>query len=149
MTRETITLARSTAPPAERAAPLRILILNWRDIRHPAAGGAERVTYEMARRWGEWGHHVTWFAASFPGAAGRETIDGIDVWRAGSQATVHWQAFRHYRRHFEGRFDVIVDEVNTLPFFTPLYAREPAVLVEERHYQLRNGRRTDDHLCST
>jgi glycosyltransferase involved in cell wall biosynthesis len=115
--------------PAESVTPLRILILNWRDIRHPSAGGAERVTFEMARRWRQWGHEVTWFAASFPGAAGRETIDGIDVWRAGSQATVHWQAFRHYRRFFRGRFDVIVDEVNTIPFFAPLYARAPVVLL--------------------
>lgn len=107
---------------------LRILILNWRDIKHPRAGGAERTTYEAARRWVAWGHQVTWFAGSFPGAPDRETVDGIEVWRRGSQATVHWHAFRAYRRHFRGRFDVIVDEVNTIPFFTPLYVREPAVM---------------------
>jgi glycosyltransferase involved in cell wall biosynthesis len=129
MTDETSTREDTAALPTGRAAPLRILILNWRDIRHPAAGGAERVTFEMARRWREWGHEVIWFAASYPGAAKRETIDGIDVWREGSQATVHWQAFRHYRRFFRGRFDVIVDEVNTIPFFTPLYARAPVVLL--------------------
>ncbi|MHA1280146.1 MAG: hypothetical protein ACTSQ8_23375 [Candidatus Helarchaeota archaeon] len=38
---------------------MKILILNWRDIKHPAAGGAEAVTYEIAKRWVQWGNEVT------------------------------------------------------------------------------------------
>jgi len=30
---------------------MKILIMNWRDIKHPAAGGAEELTFEVARRW--------------------------------------------------------------------------------------------------
>jgi hypothetical protein len=46
----------------------RIVILNWRDITHPRAGGAERVTHEIARRWVAWGQQVTLFCASYQGA---------------------------------------------------------------------------------
>ncbi len=106
----------------------RILILNWRDISHPRAGGAEKVTHEIARRWAQWGHHVTQFSALYPGAAPEEEIDGVRVLRAGRQATVHWEAFRGYRRRLLGCCDVIVDEVNTIPFFAPMYAREPVVM---------------------
>ncbi len=106
----------------------RILILNWRDISHPRAGGAEKVTHEIARRWAQWGHHVTQFSALYPGAASEEEIDGVRILRAGRQDTVHWEAFRGYRRRLLGCCDVIVDEVNTIPFFAPMYAREPVVM---------------------
>lgn len=106
----------------------RVLILNWRDIRHPAGGGAEKVTHEIARRWVAWGHQVTLFCASFPGAAAEENIDGVHVIRRGRQATVHWEAYRYYHHYLRGKYDVIIDEVNTIPFFTPLYVREPVIM---------------------
>src|SRR5712692_1233155 len=78
-------------------AKLRILILNWRDVRHPRAGGAEFHTHELALRLMQGGAEVEWFAASFPGAAKSEIIDGVRVVRRGRQWTVHLRAFQHYR----------------------------------------------------
>jgi glycosyltransferase involved in cell wall biosynthesis len=48
--------------------------------------------------------------------------------RAGNQFTVHWAAFRRYSKQLKGRFDLVVDEVNTIPFFTPLWADVPSVM---------------------
>jgi glycosyltransferase involved in cell wall biosynthesis len=103
---------------------MHIAIFNWRDVNHPQAGGAEVVTYEVAHRWAADGHRVTWLAASFPGAPTRETLDGVEIVRQGRQYTVHWHAWRFYRRELRGRVDVVIDQVNTIPFFTPLYVRE-------------------------
>jgi len=108
--------------------PRHILMLNWRDITHPQGGGAETVTHQIARRWVEWGHQVTLFCASYPGSQAEERIDGVRVVRRGRQQTVHWEAYRFYRKEPRGRYDVIVDQVNTIPFFAPLYAREPVVM---------------------
>ncbi len=105
-----------------------IVILNWRDIKNPSGGGAEKVTHEIARRWVDWGHRVTLFCAAYPGALSEETIDGVCVIRRGSQRTVHWEAYRYYKAHFRGHCDLIIDEINTVPFFAPLYAREPVVM---------------------
>jgi glycosyltransferase involved in cell wall biosynthesis len=102
---------------------MKILILNWRDRKNPKAGGAEVVTEEMASRWVAWGHEVTLFTAAFPGALPEEVINGVQIIRRGGQATVHWQAFRHYRKHWRGHFDVVIDEINTIPFLTPLYVK--------------------------
>jgi len=49
--------------------------------------------------------------------------DGVHFVRAGSQLTVHWEAFHRYRN--DPRFDCVVEEINTIPFFTPLYLRAP------------------------
>jgi len=54
----------TTAPTAlSRLAGTRVLVLNWRDVRHPQAGGAEQYMHQIARRWVASGAHVTWFTA--------------------------------------------------------------------------------------
>jgi glycosyltransferase involved in cell wall biosynthesis len=106
---------------------MKILILNWRDIKHPAAGGAEVVTFEVAKRWVQCGHEVTWFAAGFQNGLTEEKLEGIEIIRRGKQFTVHYEAFRYYQQHWRGHFDVVIDEINTIPFFTPLYVREKKV----------------------
>ncbi len=108
---------------------LRILILNWRDSRHPHAGGAEFHTHELARRLVQDGNEVEWFTASFPGASREEMIDGIRIVREGRQWTVHLRAFQHYRRRLRGQFDAVIDQINTIPFFTPLWAGIPVFVM--------------------
>ena len=58
---------------------MKILILNWRDIKNPRAGGAEVLTHEMAKGWVQAGHNVTFFTASFKGAKPEEVLDGVNV----------------------------------------------------------------------
>lgn len=107
---------------------MKILIFNWRDIKNPKAGGAEVVTHECAKRWVKEGdHEVILFTAEFPGCRKTEEIDEVKVIRAGRQYSVHWHAFRRYRKTFKGKYDLVIDEINTIPFFTPLYAHEPVI----------------------
>jgi glycosyltransferase involved in cell wall biosynthesis len=86
------------------------------------------VTFEIARRLVHEGNYVEWFSATFPGGAPEETLDGVRIIRKGRQWTVHWAAYRRYRRVLSQQFDVVVDEVNTIPFFTPLWAGIPSVM---------------------
>jgi glycosyltransferase involved in cell wall biosynthesis len=55
-------------------------------------------------------------------------MDGVHIVRAGRQWTVHWSAFRRYRRKLSLHFDLVIDEVNTIPFFTPLWSDIPVVM---------------------
>jgi glycosyltransferase involved in cell wall biosynthesis len=100
---------------------VRILISNWRDCKHPKAGGAEVLTEHVARWWVAWGHEVTLFTAAFPGGLAEETVEGVRIVRRGSEVSVYWEAFRFYSAEARNHYDFIVDEINALPFFTPLY----------------------------
>ncbi len=108
---------------------MKILILNWRDIKNPASGGAEVLTHEMAKRWVKWGHEVTQFSSFFNGAEKEELVDGVRIIRKGNPdaryllASVHFMAFWFYRKHFRNKFDVVIDEIHGIPFFTPLYIK--------------------------
>lgn len=108
---------------------MRLLILNWRCPLHPRAGGAEYLTHEIAKRLVANGHDVEWFSASFPGAKPQEDLDGVRIIRAGRQWTVHLHAFLRYFRGLRGRFDAVIDEVNTIPFLTPLWADVPVFML--------------------
>lgn len=106
---------------------MRILIFSWRDTKNPRGGGAEFITHQCAKYWIEKGNKVTLFTSSFPGYKESETIDGVEIIRTGIEKNIVWWAFRYYKKYFRNKFDIIVDEINTIPFFTPLYAREKKV----------------------
>lgn len=108
---------------------MKILILSWRDIKGPFAGGAEVFTFENAKRWVSAGHEVTWFTSGFGDNPKEEVVEGIKIVRRGSEKSVHYQAFLHYRKFFKGKFDLVIDEINTIPFFTPLYIKERKIVL--------------------
>lgn len=112
------------------AHPLRILILNWRDLAHPRAGGAEVLTHEHARRLVDRGHEVTMFTAAASGVAPEDLSDGIEIVRHGGPVTTRLHARRWYReqRRHGRTFDVVVEEINTLPYFAARFASAPTVL---------------------
>ena len=100
---------------------MRILILNWRDIKNPGAGGAEILTHEMAKKWVAWGHEVTQISAKYKNAKDEENIAGIRIIRIGSWWSVHFLTFIYYLNNLRNKTDVIIDEVHGLPFFVALY----------------------------
>jgi glycosyltransferase involved in cell wall biosynthesis len=106
---------------------MNILILNWRDVKHPKSGGAELVTMEHAKGWVLQGHAVTWVTAGYEGAKSDEIVDTVRfVRRAGSQ-TIYLFAPIFLLLHAR-EYDVIVDEVHGFPFFSPLFTRKPVVV---------------------
>ena len=106
----------------------RVLILNERDPCNPKAGGAEIHVSEIFRRLVARGFEVTLATSRFPGAAPRDEVDGLRVWRLGGLPTYYlraaWTCARETRR---GRFDVVVECLNKLPFYAPVYSAAPVL----------------------
>ncbi len=103
---------------------MKILWLSWKDIKHPWAGGAERISFGLMKRLVKSGHELTLFTSTFDGCRALEKIEGVNVVRDGGRYTVYLKAFNYYRKKAKGKFDLIVDEINTIPFFSPLYVKE-------------------------
>jgi glycosyltransferase involved in cell wall biosynthesis len=102
--------------------PLRILVCNWRDLAHPLAGGAEVYTNAVAREWVLQGHSVTWFCSRVAGRPSLEIVNGVSVIRRGGRHTAYRRARQYFERQGLGRFDLIIDEVNTRPFGASAWA---------------------------
>ena len=103
----------------------RILILNWRDITHMYAGGAEVYVHEIAKIWVASGNHVTLFCGNDGKQSRYENIDGINIVRRGGFYLVYVWAFLYYVLRFRGKYDIVVDCENGIPFFAPLYVGKP------------------------
>jgi glycosyltransferase involved in cell wall biosynthesis len=101
---------------------LKILFFNWRCWLNPAMGGAEVFTREILTRWAEAGHDVTLFTAEFPDCKREEILDRVKIVRSGGRFSVYREAKKFYANRFRAEgFDVVVDEINTRPFFAPKF----------------------------
>lgn len=107
---------------------LNILIFNWKDLAHPAAGGAEVYTEGFARELVARGHSVTLFVAAVAGRPAEEFVGGVRVIRRGGRIGVYRAARRYWKHEGHAEFDVVIDEVNTRPFLTPRYVRNVPVV---------------------
>jgi glycosyltransferase involved in cell wall biosynthesis len=107
---------------------LRVLVLSWRDGRHPEAGGAEVFLERVTRRLAENGHEVTVQTARYPGSLARETVDGRHYVRRGGRFSVYPHGMRAAAAG-RRRYDAILDIQNGVPFWSPLVTRVPVVTV--------------------
>ncbi len=105
---------------------MNILILNWRDTKNPKSGGAEIVTMEHAKAWVKKRHSVTWFTSEFENSKSQEKIQGVNIVRRGSFLTVYLYAPFFYLSA-RGGFDVVIDEIHGIPFFTPFFVKKPKI----------------------
>ena len=115
----------------------RVLILNWRDTKHTWAGGAEAYVHEIAKSLKKQGMSIVIFCGNDQKSKRRETIDGIYIIRRGGQFTVYIWSFIYYFFRFRGKFDVVIDSENGIPFFSPIYADAPVIgLVHHVHREI-------------
>ena len=109
---------------------MKILALNWRDMHHPEAGGAEVHLHEILSNLARWGHETTQLSSGFPGGASEDEIDGVRILRRGRWYDANFTLPLFARRLLKGeRFDVVLEDINKLPFFMPLYTKVPVVPV--------------------
>jgi glycosyltransferase involved in cell wall biosynthesis len=109
---------------------LRILLVNWQDRENPQAGGAEAHLHEIFGRLASRGHDVSLLCGGWPGCEPRATLDGIQLDRVGTRVTFRLLARRGYRQHLARRpFDVLVEDINKIPLYTPWWGSVPVVAV--------------------
>jgi glycosyltransferase involved in cell wall biosynthesis len=119
----------ATEPGAERRRArarrdhARILVVNWRDLENPEAGGAEVFTHEVAKQWVAQGNEVTLLTSGFRGAPAAAEVDGVRVRRLGRLRTGSFHALVQRELMRVRDFDVVVESINTLAFLTPLWRR--------------------------
>ncbi len=108
--------------------PLRLLVINWQDRRNPQAGGAEVHLHEIFGRLAARGHDVRLLVSGWADGSVREVVDGMRVFRAGRRHTfpVHLRSLYESACHGTG-IDLVVEDINKLPLYAPLWARKPVV----------------------
>ena len=101
---------------------MRILLVNWQDRENPQAGGAEIHMHEIFGRLASAGHEVTLLCGGWPGSPPHARLDGIEVHRVGTRHSFPLLAHRYFDRVFGDvapSLDVLVEDVNKIPLYTP------------------------------
>jgi len=107
---------------------MRILVVNWQDRENPQGGGAETHLHETFGRLAARGHEVVVLCSGFAGAPARTELDGMEVVRTGRRYTFSLHARRTFERELRRRaFDVVVEDLNKVPLFTPRWRAAPVV----------------------
>jgi cellulose synthase/poly-beta-1,6-N-acetylglucosamine synthase-like glycosyltransferase/glycosyltransferase involved in cell wall biosynthesis/O-antigen/teichoic acid export membrane protein len=107
----------------------RILFFNWYCVRHKYAGGAEYYLHNIAKSLVKKGHSVTFFCGNDGKLPSSEIIDGVQIVRHGGLFTVSIWGFIYYITKFKHYYDVVIDSAKGVPFFTPLYVKQPVISV--------------------
>jgi glycosyltransferase involved in cell wall biosynthesis len=108
---------------------MNILVVSWRDPKHPNAGGAEQVMHEHVKGWIKAGHKISLFSSRVKSLPKEETYEGVKIIRRGDQYLgVKVKAFFFWLKN-KNNFDFVVDQFHGIPFFTPLYVKKPKLAV--------------------
>ena len=67
-----------------------VVIMAWRDIKHPQAGGAEVYIKKVAEYIRDKGFNVYYLTAKYPNAKRNEIIDGINYVRRGNTVSIYF-----------------------------------------------------------
>ena len=108
----------------------RFVAVNWRDLRHPDAGGAEVHLHEILKRLAADGHEVTYFVSRFPGGAKEDCYDGIQVLRSGRWYDANYVIPGRVRAFLRSHpCDLVIEDINKIPFLLPAFAGPKVVAV--------------------
>ena len=115
--------------PGQRRPGRRVVIVAWRDISSPQAGGSELLVDQLAAGLTARGDQVTLLRGGPP------TAHTYDVVRSGGPYTQFLGAPFAYWRLRE--CDVVVEVCNGMPFLAPLWSRRPVIcMVNHVHTDL-------------
>ena len=107
---------------------MRLLLVNWQDRENPLAGGAEIHLHEIFGRLAAQGNQITLLCGGWPGCAPRATLDGMEIVRVGTRYTFPFLARSYFRRRLaRGGFDLMVEDINKVPLYTPRWGGPPVV----------------------
>jgi glycosyltransferase involved in cell wall biosynthesis len=107
----------------------RVEVLAWRDLDDPEAGGSEVHAAEICRRWVAAGIDVELRASAIEGAPRHVWRDGYRVERRGGRHLLFPRVMGRGAVGRLGRSDGLVEIWNGMPFFSPLWARCPRVVL--------------------
>ena len=132
----------------------RIVWMSWKDGQNPLAGGAEKVNEEIARQLVKDGVEVIFLVTGFDDAPQKILHpSGFTVIRCGNRFSVYWAVYRYYKKNLSDWPDLVIDEMNTIPFFSNFYTNGKSILLAYQlcrqiwFYQLRFPASLIGYIC--
>lgn len=102
---------------------------NYRDLKHPLAGGAEVHLHRIFTKIAQKGHEILLVTTRFSGCLNEEVCEGIRILRLGGDLSFQWQVAKRWKKIVRAfQPDVVVEDLNKLPLYLPFYCRFPRLI---------------------
>lgn len=108
---------------------MKVVWLSWKDRGHPQSGGAESVSGNIMDRLVRDGHEVKLVTSKYHGVRDHEQHENLEIIRVGNRYTVYAKVAKYYKSHLQNWADVVIDEMNTIPFNSASYSTARNVLL--------------------
>lgn len=107
---------------------MNILIVNWRDLKNPLYGGAEihitKIAQHLALK-----HNVIFLTSKYKGAKD-EVEKKVKYIHIGNEYLFNFSVFFNIKKLVqEYKIDLIIEDINKVPFFTPFFVKVPVLVV--------------------
>ena len=112
---------------------MNIVWFSWKDIKHPRAGGAELISWRLMTKLANDGHNVSLITSQYAGASEYEVLEKVEIFRSGGRYSVYPKARSVFKQKLKNKPDLVIDEMNTIPFGAAFYSHCPSILLT---YQL-------------
>ncbi|XVV02607.1 glycosyltransferase family 4 protein [Actinosynnema sp. CA-248983] len=111
----------------------KVVVVNWRDLNHRHAGGAEVYAMRTAEAFAKAGAKVTYLTARDKNQPSQDRTPTVHIIRRGTRWTVYPLALLWlltHRRHI----DLVIDCQNGIPFFSPLAVSRRTKVIQVLHH---------------
>lgn len=112
---------------------MKVLVINWRDIKNPEAGGAEiHIDEILKRKPSDW--EVDFVSASFKNAPKREEINGYKVERIPNNYFFNYTFKKFWKKKYSKRnYDLVIDDISKIPLAAPKYIKNVPLIALNHH----------------
>ena len=119
-----------------KSARMQIFLINWMDIKHPDAGGAEVHLHEIAKRLVQAGHQVMVLCSKYDGSLDSETVDGVKVIRRGHRYNLSLAVLKFVLMESSKwkQANIIVEDISKMPFFILPFIRNRRGIAVTHHF---------------
>jgi len=112
-----------------------IIFVSWKDIKNPAAGGAEAVHQELSKRFIQNGHRVIHLVPGFKDCLTNEIVDGVEIIRVGNSLFSFYQLAWYFKKFLKDQCDILIDVFNCFGSFTFLTSKKTVNIFFIHHIQ--------------
>ncbi len=112
---------------------MKVLVVNWRDIFHPEAGGAEVHIHELLmRKPPDW--EVDFVSARFKGCEPIRKTPWYTIYRLFSNLFLNFSFFWWWQTIGRKKaYDLVIDDISKIPLATPWYIKQVPVVAIMHH----------------
>jgi glycosyltransferase involved in cell wall biosynthesis len=112
---------------------MKVLVINWRDIYNPEAGGAEVHIHEILKRKpSSW--KIDFISSNFKGSSAKEELPDYTIYRISNRFLFNVSFKKYWEKVLsKNKYDLIIDDISKIPLAVSRYIKNVPIIAINHH----------------